>query len=325
MNWLRDITQSEYLYITAFLVFYLAYAVRMYFISKKIKISIYRLFLKFILRTTYFSLFIIALLGPSFGDIKKEIKAIGKDIYFAVDLSSSMNVTDINPSRLEKVKYELATSLKNFNSDRVGLIVFSEEAFVQCPLTSDHTAVKLFLETLNTNLFSSGGTNLNAPLELAYNKLVHAVDKAETQQEQAKAIILITDGENFNEQNSDELLKKIKKSGIILYILGVGTENGGKIPTESGFKKNNTGQLITSVLNTKKLKTMSEISGGQYFEITSESNDMKTLINKVLKIEGTLKGVRKIESAANKYFYFLFIAILLLIMDVMISVKTIKI
>jgi Ca-activated chloride channel family protein len=324
MNWLRDITRSEYLYITAFLVFYLAYAIRMYIISKKIRLSIYRLLLKFFLRSTYFSLFIIALLGPSFGDIKKEIKAIGKDIYFAIDLSTSMNATDINPTRLEKVKYELTNTLKNFNSDRVGLIIFSEEAVIQCPLTSDHSAVKLFLETLDPKLFSSGGTNLNAPLSLAYDKL-NPSSESDNSKDQAKVLILVTDGENFGEQNPDEWLKKIKAAGIKLFILGIGSEQGGKIPTENGFKKNNSGQVIVSSLNVKKLKTMSETAGGKYYEITPETNDIKTMTNKILKIEGTLKGSRKIESAANKYFYFLFIAVILIILDVLISVKSIKI
>ncbi len=324
MNWLRDITRSEYLYIAVFLVLYLAYAVRMYFISKKIKISLYRLLMKFFLRTTYFSLFVIALLGPSFGDIKKEIKAIGKDIYFAVDLSSSMNANDINPSRLEKIKYELSTALKNFNSDRVGLIIFSEEAFLQCPLTSDHNAVKLFIESLDTKNFSSGGTNLNAPLSLAYDKFIPSTGYDNTN-EQTKILILVTDGENFGEQNPDEWLRKIKKAGINLFILGVGTEAGGKIPTENGFKKDPSGQVITSTLNVKKLKSMSELAGGKYYEISPETNEMKNLTNKISKIEGTLKGSRKIESAANKYFYFLFVAVIFISLDVLISVKTIKV
>jgi Ca-activated chloride channel family protein len=323
MNWLRAITQSEYLYIVAFLVFYLAYAIRMYFISKKIKISIRHLLLKFILRSTYFSLFIIALLGPSFGDIKKEIKAIGKDIYIAIDLSASMNATDINPSRLEKVKYELALALKSFNSDRVGLIIFSEEAFVQCPLTYDHAAVKLFLETLNTKMLSSGGTDLNAPLSLAYNKF--GGEEGINKEEQTKILILVTDGENFGEQSPNEWLKKIKKAGINLFILGIGSEGGSKVPTETGWKRDNSGQLIASAMYPKEMKEMSLLAEGKYYEVTPETNDVKTMVNQVLKVEGTLKGSRKIESAANKYFYFLFIAFVLVVLDVLITVKTIKI
>jgi Ca-activated chloride channel family protein len=321
MNWLREITQSEYFYIVAFLVFYLAYAIRMYFISKKIKISLRHLLLKFLLRSTYFSLFIIALLGPSFGDIKKEIKAIGKDIYIAVDLSASMNARDISPSRLEKIKYELATTLKSFNSDRIGLIIFSEEAFVQCPLTYDHSAVKLFVETLQTKMLSSGGTDLNAPLALAFDKF----SSSNNQEEQTKVLILITDGENFGEQNPSEGLKKIKKAGINLFILGVGSEEGSRVPTETGWKRDNAGQLIVSAMYPKELKEMSQLADGKYYEITPETNEIKAMINQVLKVEGSLKGSRKIESAANKYFYFLFIALVLVTLDILITVKTIKI
>ena len=323
MNWLRDITQTEYLYIAAFLVFYLAYAVRMYFISKKIRISINRLLLKFILRASYFSLSIIALLGPSFGDIKKEIKAIGKDIYIAVDLSASMNATDINPSRLEKVKYELSSAIRNLNSDRIGLIIFSEEAFVQCPLTYDHTAVKLFLETLNTKMFSSNSTDLNVPLALAYNKLASSTQN--NPEEQVKVLILVTDGENFGDQNPDKWLKKFQKAGINLFVLGVGSSSGGKIPTETGFKKDHLGHPVISVPNTKRLKEMAEVADGHYYEITEETNEIKSMVNKVLKVEGTMKGSKKVDSIANKYFYFLFIAILFVVLDVLISVKTIRV
>jgi Ca-activated chloride channel homolog len=323
MNWLREITQSEYFYITAFLVLYLVYAVRMYIISKKIRISVRRLLMKFVLRSAYFSLFIIALLGPSFGDIKKEIKAIGKDIYIAVDVSTSMNAQDVSPSRLEKVKFELSSALKNFNSDRIGLIIFSEEAFVQCPLTYDHNAIRLFLQSVNTKTISSGGTNINAPLALAYSKLYNKSDSKSS--DQAKILVLVTDGEDFSEQNPDFWLQLIRKAGINLFILGIGSEEGAKIPTEEGLKKNSAGLYVISSLNAKALKEMASVASGKYYEITPETNDVKTMVNKILKVEGTLKGSRKIESAANKYFYFLFVGIVLVLLDVLISVKTIKV
>ncbi|HWZ22683.1 MAG TPA: vWA domain-containing protein, partial [Cytophagaceae bacterium] len=170
----------------------------------------------------------------------------------------------------------------------------------------------------------SNGTDLNAPLALAYNKLVSSSDK-NNPAEQVKVLILVTDGENFGEQNPNEWLKKFKKSEITLFILGVGTELGGKIPTETGFKKDHFGKPIVSTLNSAKMKEMSELSGGEYFEITDETNDIKTMVNKMLEVEGTMKGSRKIDSVANKYFYFLFIAIIFLILDVLISVKTIRI
>ncbi|HVD99963.1 MAG TPA: VWA domain-containing protein [Cytophagaceae bacterium] len=323
MNWLREITQTEYLYITAFLVFYLTYLIRMYFISKKIKINARRIALKFILRSAYFSLFIIALLGPSFGDIKKEIKTIGKDIYIAIDISASMNATDVNPSRIEKAKFEIAQALSHFNSDRIGLIIFSEEAFVQCPLTYDHEAIKLFLQTLNTKTVSLGGTDLNTPLAMAYSKLASSEQK--TTNDEAKIIVLITDGENFSEQNPDYWLEKIKQADINLFILGIGSQEGSRIPMETGFKKDGSGHYVLSSLNSKELKKMSKLANGKYYEITPETNDMKTMIDKILKVEGTLQGSRKIESAANKYFYFLFTGIVLLLFDVLISFKTIRI
>ena len=322
MNLLKELSQTEYLYITAFIVFYLGYSIRIFFISKKIKIGIPRLFLKFMLRSAYFTLFIIALLGPSFGDIKKEIKAIGKDVYIAIDLSNSMDANDISPTRLEKIKFELSKGLKFLNSDRVGLIVFSEDAFVQCPLTYDHNTVKLFLETLSTKLLSSGGTVMNAPLTLAYSKFASNISSTT---DQAKVLILVTDGEEFSNSSYIETIKKIKKAGIKLVILGIGTEKGGRIVIDNSFKRNNLGEYIISKLNAIKLKEISELADGKYFEITHETNEIKSMFVHISKLEGTFKGSKKIESVANKYFYFLFIALVLVIIDVLVTVKTIKI
>ncbi|HXA02246.1 MAG TPA: hypothetical protein VNW99_09680, partial [Cytophagaceae bacterium] len=107
MNWYKTIGNLELLFIYCFALFYLFYIIRMSLIAWRMKTAVGRVFIKFIIRSTYFTLFIISLLGPSFGDVKKEIRAVGKDIYIAVDLSESMNAYDVAPSRLEKAKHEL--------------------------------------------------------------------------------------------------------------------------------------------------------------------------------------------------------------------------
>jgi Ca-activated chloride channel family protein len=324
MNWLSEISQTEYIYLAVFLTLYLAYFVRMYFIAKKLKINLRRILAKFLLRSSYFSLFIIALLGPSFGDIKKEIKAIGKDIYIAIDLSNSMDATDINPSRLEKIKFELSNALKNFHSDRVGIIIFTQEAFVQCPLTYDHNAVKTFLETLSTKIISAGGTDLSAPLQLAYQKLTNS-NAAKEKDSQAKVLLLVTDGENFGSTEAYNWLKKIKKDNIHFFVLGVGSEQGSTIPSGNGFRTDQEGNVVQTMLHAKELRQMSQAAGGKYYEITPGSNEVKTMVGKIQKVEGALKDSKKVDSAANKYFYFLFVALGLVLIDVLVSFKTIKI
>ena len=133
MCWFNSLGTFEYVSIGIFLIAYLLYSFRVFRLSRFLGTLHGSVIPKLILRTAFFALIIIALLGPSFGNDSKEVKSIGKDIMIAIDLSNSMNAVDIQPSRLEKIKYELANIIEEFNSDRIGLIIFSSEAFVQCP------------------------------------------------------------------------------------------------------------------------------------------------------------------------------------------------
>ena len=133
---------------------------------------------------------IIALLGPSFGENKEEIDLVGKDIMILVDLSESMNANDVKPSRLEKVKFEMKKVIDEFSSDRIGIIMFSGEAFVQCPMTYDKNALNLFTETLNTGLVPNTGTDFGPPLELSLSKLNN--ENAESNELSSRIILLIS-------------------------------------------------------------------------------------------------------------------------------------
>src|SRR5258708_26446182 len=140
-------------------------------------------------RTVIFVLLIISFLGPSFGDAKKEIKSVGKDIMICVDLSKSMDAFDVQPTRLEKIKFELKKVVNSFNSDRIGVIIFSSEAFMQCPLTYDQNALDLFIETMNTNLVPASGTDFRPPFRMALQKLQDQ-DGGPRPNQKAKVIIL---------------------------------------------------------------------------------------------------------------------------------------
>ena len=221
---------------------------------------------------------IVALLGPSFGDTTREVKSIGKDIFICIDLSESMNAVDVQPSRLEKVKFELKNIAEAFSSDRIGLIMFSNEAFMQCPLTYDNNALTLFIQSLNTDLVPSTGTDFGPPLKMALNKLT---DEKQSQAKQtSKIIILISDGEDFGEETED-VSNEVESSGIKLFTLGVGTERGSKIPTRRGFKKSRSGEDVISQLNDSSLKKLAADTGGKYFEINESRNDVSRLISAI--------------------------------------------
>ena len=171
MNFQQDIGIFELSLVSLFLMFYFLYLVRIYKINQQIKVNLKAVFIKFILRVAFFTLLIISLLGPNFGIKEEKVEVVGKDIMIAVDLSESMNANDIQPSRIEKVKFEIKKIVDEFSGDRIGIIMFSGEAFVQCPLTYDKNALNLFVETLNTGLVPNSGTDFGPPLELGLSKL----------------------------------------------------------------------------------------------------------------------------------------------------------
>ena len=320
MTWHRSFSVFEILVITIFILLYVAYLFRMFRIGKILKISYRALITKTIIRSSYFLLFLIALLGPSFGDTSREVKAIGKDIMIRVDLSESMNAYDIQPTRLEKVKFELKNLVDAFNSDRNGLIIFSSESFMQCPLTYDQGALNLFIETLGTNLVPNAGTDFGPPIEMALQKL--SSDESTSTQQKSKIIILISDGEDFGE-NTLNIVTKLEENGIKLFTLGVGTEAGSRIQTNYGFKTDKNGKEVLTKLNAKDLKTLAIKTGGKYFEINKDNNGIERLINAINSIEGELKDSRVIDVSANKYYYFVALALILIFTDLLIGLKTV--
>jgi Ca-activated chloride channel family protein len=323
MTLFRQFSLFEGILSFLFLFFYIIYIAKVIRVGKTLNTPSNKVFIKLFLRTAIFALLLLSFLGPTFGDSKKEIKSIGKDIMICVDLSKSMEAFDVQPTRLEKVKFEMKKIVESFNSDRLGVIIFSSEAFMQCPLTFDQNALNLFIETMNTNLVPSAGTDFAPPLSLALKKLTEQ-EQTTSSQQKSKIIVLISDGEDFGEETS-EITKEIEDKDIKLFTLGVGTETGSKISSGIGFKKDQSGNAVISKLNSSSLKALASKTGGQYFEINENRNDVSKLINTISKIEGELRDTRFVDVSANRYFYFLLAALGLLIFDLLIQIKTVRI
>ena len=321
MNWAYSIGTLEIVFILVFLILYLVFVVRVIRTTQRLSLPFHRVILKLFLRTIYFVLLIVALLGPSFGDATREIKTVGKDIFFCIDLSQSMNAFDVQPTRLEKVKFELKNIVEAFNSDRIGLIMFSNEAYMQCPLTYDNNALNLFIQTLNTGLVPNFGTDFGPPLEMALEKLT--ADDTVVTRSKSKIIILISDGEDFGD-NTDEVADEIEAEEIKLFTLGVGTDVGSQILTRNGFKKDRQGNEVLTKLNSESLEDLADKTDGEYFEINESRNDVERLISAINRIEGELRDAKQVDATQNRYYYFLGLALLLMIFDVLISVKLIK-
>lgn len=323
MEWIKNIDYIEIILIFLFVFFYFLYFLKFKNIDKNIPVDFDKILIKFLLRSIYFGLFILSLLGPSFGESKKEVEIVGKDIMIAIDLSESMNANDIQPSRLEKIKFELKNIVKEFYSDRIGIVMFSNDAFVQCPLTYDKNALNLFIETLNTKLVPNTGTDFGPPLKISLDKLKNNDSKPNTNK--SKIILLISDGEDFGE-NTDQYINDIKNSSIKLFTLGIGTEKGITIISSNGkIKKDQNGDDVITKLNSISLKKIASITNGKYYEITNNKNEIKQLINQINSLEGNIKDSIKLDISKNKYHYFLLIGIFLFVIDFLFTFKILKI
>jgi Ca-activated chloride channel family protein len=319
MSWYNAVSSLEIFFLLLFVGLYALYLFRLRKISKRLKSSLGGVIGKVVLRTTYFLLLIVALLGPSFGENKREIQSVGKDIFIAVDLSQSMNAHDIQPTRLEKVKFELKNIVEAFSSDRIGLIIFSSEAFIQCPLTFDQNALNLFIETLHSGLVPNTGTDFGPPMEVALKKLI----TEEEGDNKSKIIVLISDGEDFGE-DTEEISSEVQDNDIKVFTLGVGSERGSRIKTSRGFKKDQNGADVVTKLNAESLRKLASTTDGKYYEISDSKNDIERLINNISAIEGEVREARQVDVSANKYFYFLGAALLLILLDVLINVRTVR-
>lgn len=313
MNFQEDIGIFELSLVSLFLMFYFLYLVRIYKINQQIKVNLKAVFIKFILRVTFFTLLIISLLGPNFGIKEEKVEVVGKDIMIAVDLSESMNANDIQPSRIEKVKFEIKKIVDEFSGDRIGIIMFSGEAFVQCPLTYDKNALNLFVETLNTGLVPNSGTDFGPPLELGLSKLQD--ENSGDNDFKSKIIILFSDGEDFGE-DTDQSIEKIKENSLKLFSVGIGTDEGSKILDDFGnFKKDNEGNDVITKLNSSSLRETADKTGGKYYEISKNKNEINQMITEIKNIKGDIIDQQTSNISENKYFYFLLSALVLVAID----------
>lgn len=320
MNFNYEITALEYSFVTCFLVLYLLYIGRTIWVAQALNSTARAVVVKFFLRTFYCGLLVVSLLGPFFGESEGEIVAQGRDIFVMMDVSKSMDAADVSPSRLEKAKFALQRLVEVLPENRFGLIIFSSDAFLQVPLTFDVDAFNLFLQALNTSQISASGTDVCQALDLAVAKHLNNTKAENT----TKILLLITDGEDFG--NCDRrMLAKIRQYGMHLLIVGIGTQTGEKIKTGNGFVKDEDGKAVITRLNSTYLRELAMTTNGQYFEIGAKINTMSDIQAAIGKIQGRLIDSRKVVVSSNKYRYFLLAALVLLLLDVLLTVTTFKI
>lgn len=323
MTWYQTITLLEILFGALFLGLYVGYLWRVQRVARFFGQRPHAVWFKFILRHLYLILIVIAILGPSFGAMKKEIKTIGKDLYIAVDLSASMDATDVQPSRLEKSKQEIQRLITRFNSDRIGLMIFGSDAYIQSPLTYDQNALQLYTRTLYTRLLPNTGTDYEPLLQLALDKFGQLGNSPAAEQK-ARILVLISDGEDFGE-DVEYLAEQLSDQNIRVFTVGVGTTEGSRIPQGRRFKRDNDGNIILTKLQPAPLIELAELTNGQYFEVNDRINEISKLVSAINNIEGELRESKTIDVTANKYIYPLALALALILLDALLTIKIVRI
>jgi Ca-activated chloride channel homolog len=257
---------------------------------------------------------ILALLQPKWGFHWEEIKRRGVDIILALDVSKSMLAEDVSPNRLERAKRKIGDFLRIVQGDRIGLIAFAGTSYLQCPLTLDHGAVQIFLDSVDTDLIPVPGTAINEAILLA----IKAFEKSERN---SRALILITDGEETT--GSDiEAAKKASEQGIKIYTIGIGKEGGAPIPNREGggFKKDRQGNVIMTKLDEQGLQKVALETGGSYVRSVSGDLDLDKIYEDIRKNteEKELKSGRQ-KRFEERFQWPLLFALLCFILEAVIS------
>jgi len=238
--------------------------------------------IKNIIIVLVFSLLIIGLANPQVGTKMEEVKREGVDLMIAIDLSNSMMAEDIKPNRLERAKQAISRLIDKLEGDRIGLIVFAGEAYVQLPITTDYSAAKLFLSTVSTNIVPTQGTEIAKAIDLS-------VQSFDMENAQNKAIIIITDGENHDEK-AIESAEKANELGIFVHTLGMGLSKGGPIPiynkygNSTGYRKDQDGNTIVSKLNESLLQQIASSGEGTYVRANNSKAGLSTLFAEIKKM-----------------------------------------
>ena len=262
------------------------------------EVSTGRTALKFILFCTAVVLLILAVARPQFGSKLREEKAQGVEMMLVVDVSNSMLAEDFEPNRLERTKYAINKLFDGLRQDRVGLIVFAGEPKVQLPITSDYRMAKAFAKRIDPSLVSVQGTAIGKALSQALLSF-----SGETEETHSRVIILVTDGEN-HEDDALAVAKRAAEMGIRIYTIGIGTPEGAPIQIGGEFIKDE-----------KMLSEVAQITGGAYVRSTKQSIGLDEIVKSINEMEQTELSMMRFEEFNEQYQYLLIAALVLLLAE----------
>lgn len=256
---------------------------------------------------------IVGVAGPQFGSKLQQVNKKGIELMIALDVSNSMLAQDIKPNRLEKAKIAISRMVEKLTNDKIGLIVFAGDAYVQLPITTDYSSAKLFLSNISTDIMPVQGTSIGAAIDLAARSFT-------PETETSKAIIVITDGEN-HQDDALAAAKAAHEKGIVIHTIGMGLEQGAPIPEKGNpgqFRKDAQGNIVISKLEEQTLRQIAEAGEGLYVRASNTDVGLNQLLDEVNRMEKTLLEERIYSDYAEKYQYFLLVGLFFIFLEFMI-------
>lgn len=279
-------------------------------------VSRYKRMTKFFVAFSALAILILGAANPQIGTKMEEVKREGVDIIIALDVSNSMKAEDIKPNRLESAKQEISHMIDKFQNDRLGLIVFAGDSYLQLPLTTDYSAARLILSTVDVDVVPIPGTAIGSAIKLAMKSFAAGEKKH-------KVIIIISDGEN-HEDDAIAAAKDANTEGVIIHTIGMGSPDGVPIPiyegnTQTGYKKDESGNTVLTKLDEQGMRQIAEAGGGIYIRATNQQDEMDAVFKEIQAMEKKEFGAKVFTEYEDRFQYFLAAAILLLIFEFFIS------
>ncbi len=263
------------------------------------------------LKIIFFSLglacVILGLSRPQMGATLKEHKSRGAEIMICLDVSNSMLAKDYSPSRLERAKLAISRLVDRLADDRIGLVVFAGQSFVQLPITADFVSAKMFMNSIGTSSVPIQGTAIG-------DAIITAAKSFSVQSRKSRAIIVITDGEN-HEDDPVEAAGTVAEQGIKVYTIGVGSEQGQPIETEGGLMKDKNGNIVVTKLDEQTLKAVARAGNGAYVRAGNEEFGLNPVIDDIRRMEDEELGSVVFEDFTEQHMYFFGAALLFFLLE----------
>jgi Ca-activated chloride channel family protein len=258
---------------------------------------------------------VLMIARPQFGSKVETITRQGIETVIALDISNSMLAEDVAPSRLEKSKNIISKLVDNFADDKVGLIVFAGDAFIQLPITSDFISAKMFLDAINPDLIARQGTNIKAAIDMATRSFT-------PNEGVGKAIIIITDGEN-HEGGAAEAAKAAAEKGMVVHVMGVGSPEGAPIPAGRAgeFRRDKEGNIIVTRLNEQMCQEVAASGNGAYIRIDNTNNAQRILQKEIDKLAKADIETTVYRDYNEQFMVMAWVAFVLLLLEMLLLTK----